>query len=230
MANTPQPTTSVKFSARLSSFIQRSRIVLITILIVVLVGIAGTGAVYAFIQSSQKKASANVEALADRYDALRAAKDDAKSDEKIAALISDLKAAGQGSGFNAARASSILAMISADKKDWADAEKHWLAAAAAASQSYLAPVSIYNAAAAAEEQGDNKKALELYVRCVDQYKDSFPLAPRALFAAGRINEALKDYAAANSAYKKIVEQWPNDGWTKLAHSRILSIAAIEGSK
>lgn len=230
MANAPQTTEGSKFSERLGMFIQKNRTVLLTIIIVVFVGIAGIGTVYAVVQSSEKKAAAAVEALSDRYEELRVVQDDPKNEEKIASLLVDLKKAGEGKDFTAARALSIAATVYADKKEWAEAEKHWISAAAASPKSYLAPISLYNAAAAAEERGDGKKALELYAQCVDAYKDGFPLAPRALFATGRIHEELKDFAAANSAYKKIIDQWPNDGWTKLAHSRILSIAATEGVK
>ncbi|MFA6507890.1 MAG: tetratricopeptide repeat protein, partial [Treponemataceae bacterium] len=156
--------------------------------------------------------------------------DDAKKNENVTALIADLKKVSIKKGYAAARALSITASVYADKKEWAEAEKNWLEAAQVDPKSYLAPIALYNAAAAAEERGDNKKALELYNRCAGEFKDSFPLAPRALFATGRINEDLKDFTTANAAYKKIIEQWPNDSWTKLAHSRIISIAAKKGAK
>jgi tetratricopeptide (TPR) repeat protein len=225
MANAPHETAGVKFTERLGTFIQKNRTVLLTIVVVVFVGIAGTGTVYAILQSSGKKAAAKVEALADSYEEIRVLQGDAKKTERTDALLADLKKAGEGRGFTAARALSVAAAIQADKKDWTEAEKLWVSAAEAAPTSYLAPASLYNAAAAAEERGDGKRALELYCKCVDAYSETFPLAPRALFAVGRIQEGTKDYAAATAAYNKIIERWPNDGWTKLARSRILTIAA-----
>jgi TolA-binding protein len=230
MANAPQSAEGVKFSERLGIFIQKNKTVLLTVIVASFVAIIGTGVALSVVQASGKKAASMVEALAEQYEELRAEADAGKNEEKIASLLENLKKAGAMKGYTAARALSIAASVYADKKDWSEAEKNWLSAAAAAPESNLAPVSIYNAAAAAEERGDNKTALELYARCADQYKETFPLAPRALFAIGRINEEMKDFTAADAAYKKIVDQWPNDGWTKLAQSRILKIAAAEGTK
>ena len=231
MSNAPQePKKSVKLADRLIAFIQKRRIVLMTSVIVIFAGIAITGGIYFFIETSEKSAASSIEAFAARYDELRATTDDSKKEEKITALIADLKKVATAKGYSSARAFAIIASIHADKKDWAEAERNWLDSVNAAPKSYLAPISLYNAAAADEEKGDSKKAVELYTKCANDYKDSFPLAPRALFAVGRINEDQKDYTAANATYKKIIEQWPNDNWTKLAHGRILSIAAREGAK
>ena len=230
MANAAQSTEGVKFSERLGLFIQKNKTALLAIVITMVTVIVGTGVVYSVVQASGKKAAAKVESLADSYEEIRVVQDDAKKTETIKVLLADLGKAGEGRGFTAARALSVAATIHADKMEWSEAEKLWLAAAGAAPTSYLAPVAVYNAATAAEERGDGKRALELYNQCVDKYADMFPLASRALFAAGRIHEEFKDFAAAEAAYKKIIERWPNDGWTKLAHSRILSIAAAESAK
>lgn len=231
MSTTPQDAKkNPQFADHLVEFIQKRRVALIAVVAVLFLGLAITGGVYYFMDSSAKKAISTVEALASQYDEIRAITDDAIKAEKNGTLLESLKKASQGKGFASARAFSLIAKIHADKKDWAEAEKNWIDASKSDPKSYLAPVSLYNAAAAAEEQGNNKKAVELYAQCAEEYKESFPLAPRALFAVGRINEGLKDFASANTAYKKIIDQWPNDSWTKLAHSRILSIAAVNGAK
>ncbi|MFA6508683.1 MAG: hypothetical protein WCT14_21465, partial [Treponemataceae bacterium] len=73
MSNTPQEVKNApKFADRLVVFIQKRRTVLITIVAVVFIGIAVTGGVYLFIESSAKKASSVVESLASRYDEIRA--------------------------------------------------------------------------------------------------------------------------------------------------------------
>ncbi len=230
MSTANETIQAVTWSDRLVQFIQKNRIILLAVIVAGVAGVALTGAVFAFLESSQKKSIAAAEGLIARYDELRAQTDDDAKTKKIDALIADALEAGKGKGFAASRSLALAGALYADKKEWSEAQKNWLAAADNAPTSYLAPIALYNAASAAEEFGDGKKALELYSRCADQYKDSFPLAARALFAVGRIDEDMKDFAAANAAYKKIIEQWPDDSWTKLAHSRILSIAAKEGAK
>jgi len=229
MDNANEVVPGAKFSERLVVFIQKNRIAIVSGSVAVFLAIAVVGGVYAFMEGAEKKAASVVEALSGRYEELRALGDEPARAEKGAALLADLLKAGKGKGFSGARALFIAGSYHADGKDWADAEKYWLEAAASAPKAYLAPIAIYNAASAAEERGDGKKALELYARCAAEYEESFPLVSRALFAVGRINEDMKDYGAANAAYRKIVDRSGGDGWTKLAHSRILSIAAKEGA-
>jgi len=138
-------------------------------------------------------------------------------------LLEELKSASNGKGIPPARALSIAATIHADLKEWTEAEKAWTASVEAAPTSYLAPVSLYNAATIAEDRGDLKSALALYTRCIEEYSNDYPLTARAYFSIGRISEQENDIQGATVAYKKIVESWPNEGWTKLANSRILSI-------
>ncbi len=226
MANAPVKTESVKFSDRLVAFIQKNRIGLLVGVAVIILGVIVFGATIAILDSNKEKAIAAVEALAERYDTIRIDTDEAKKGEAATALLAELQAFATGhSGYSAARAHSIAAGIRADRKEWTEAVTAWLAAADALPNSYLAPVSVYNAAAAAEELGDGTRALELYSRCANTYEKTFAQAPRAYLAVGRLNEERKDYQAATAAYKKIVEAWPNDSWAKLAQGRLLTMAA-----
>ncbi|MDR0877721.1 MAG: tetratricopeptide repeat protein, partial [Treponema sp.] len=127
----------------------------------------------------------------------------------------------KASGYSSGRAWSIIAGIYADKKDWAEAETAWTNAAVASAKTYLAPVSFFNAAAAAEEQGKTPEAIELYTKSLAQ-NTGFPAAARAQFSVGRLEESQNNPEAALTAYQAVVSGWPNDGvWTNLAHSRII---------
>jgi tetratricopeptide (TPR) repeat protein len=123
--------------------------------------------------------------------------------------------------FASQRAQVYRAKIEESKKDWASAEKDWLALAAAAPDSYLAPVALESAALAAEEQGAPDRAIADYRKLVDKYGDKTIGIPHAYFAIGRLSEQSKDYAAATTAYQKVVSTWPDGDWTKLATDRIL---------
>ena len=144
---------------------------------------------------------------------------------EIDVFLKEIEAFAAGTfGFAAARSYNIAAEIHWERSNWAAAEKAWLAAARAARRSYLAPISVFNAAAAAEEQGNIEAAIELYTRAL-AYGDIFLGAPRAQFAIGRLHEYLNDYNAALLAYRSLVSRWPNDPiWSNLAQSRIMLLS------
>ena len=106
-------------------------------------------------------------------------------------------------------------------EDWENSLDKYLALAGSYSESYLAPVALYNAAAACEELGDNERALENYRRISDEYSES-ALAPRSLFSVGRLEEQISADQAL-SAYNELIESYPQSNWTKLARSRIIEL-------
>jgi len=125
------------------------------------------------------------------------------------------------SGFAGARAYALYALIFEDQLDWAAAESAWVNAAKTASKTYFAPVAYFNAAVAAEEQGNQERALELYDQALG-FGIQFPAAPRAQFSIGRIYESMGDQFAAITAYQALVNLGSQDQiWVNLAHSRIL---------
>jgi len=225
MEKTNENTTPVTFSENLVSFIQRFRksIVIFAAAVLGLITIAAVAV--SIIDGNRIKNIEKVENYVVRYDEARGISDEGKKTAAMTALVDELSVfASASNGYASARAYMALASIHADMKDWSEAETAWVAAAAELPKSYLAPVALYNAASAAEEKGDADKAIVLYNRCINEFGKSFPLAPRAYLALGRIHEEKNDPVSAADAYMKIVELWPNDNWTKLANSRILSLA------
>ncbi len=228
MEKTAENKESIRAADRLVNFIQKNRKVLLAGTIALFAGVAIAGVAIAIVENSRVKAIGQMETYSEQYDALRAKASDAGSEQQLTRLIADLTAFADGhTGYAGAKAYSLLAAIQADRKEWEAAKTAWLAAADLLPESYLAPVSLYNAATVAEELGDTTAALTLYTRCVEEYGETFPLAPRAYFAIGRLQESLNEKAAATAAYRKIVDTWPNDGWTKPAQNRILSLAGTE---
>jgi tetratricopeptide (TPR) repeat protein len=147
-------------------------------------------------------------------------------DAALNALVVELIAfAPKHSGYVGARSYSILAGIYADKKAWEDAENAWTNAAKAGAKTYLAAVSLFNAAVAAEEQGNIPRAIELYTQSV-ALADVFPAASRAQFSIGRLQEEQHNKDAALEAYRQLVNKWPQDiAWTNWAQSRIIMLTA-----
>jgi len=145
-------------------------------------------------------------------------------------LLEDLSQFGRrNSGYAAARAYSIEANINEELQNWKAAETSWTNAAKAASKTYFAPVAFFNAAVAAEEQGNDTGAIDLYNKALD-YGNDFPAGPRAQFSIGRIRESMGDSNAAIAAYQTLVGRWPQDQiWVNLAHSRIIHLSGIRNS-
>ena len=88
------------------------------------------------------------------------ARRDKKGELEKAFIVSADKAAKQWSGkYAAQKALAYKAKIDEAKKDWAGAEREWLAILSSSANSYLAPVALQGAASAAEEQGAFDRSL-----------------------------------------------------------------------
>ncbi|MDR2177632.1 MAG: tetratricopeptide repeat protein [Treponema sp.] len=168
--------------------------------------------------------TARVEEFTDRYDALRFTIAEESSAEDVTALLTELSDFASGtSGYAGSRARALIAGIHSDKKEWAEAEQAWREAAKEAGKSYMTPIALFNAAAAAEEQGKIPEAIALYTECLT-VRDLFPSAPRAQFAIGRLEEKRGNKEGALEAYRTLRTNWPNDTmWKNLAQSRIIAL-------
>jgi tetratricopeptide (TPR) repeat protein len=214
-------TPYVKFA----EFLRKYRVPVLVVfgagLLAVLVIAAGT----AIMDSALKASTARLEKLDADYQAYSGEQDAAKKAALEKTLLPSIDAIvkkGQKQ-FAAQKALSYRARIAEANKDWASAEKDWLAISMAAPDSYLAPVAIQGAAVAAEEQGASDRAAANYKNLIDRYATKSIGIPHAYFALGRIAEESKDYASAMVSYQKIVSTWPDSDWTKLATDRIIFI-------
>jgi tetratricopeptide (TPR) repeat protein len=176
------------------------------------------------------KAVSAVEDFNTRYESLKASEtsgdlvDD--TDNGLEKLLADLEAfAKKTSGYAGGKAWALVATIYGEKKDWAEAGTAWAAAAKAARKTYLGPLALFNAGAAAEEQGKIEEAVNYYTSSLDTTV-VFPTAPRAQFAIGRLQETQNENAAAIEAYRAVISGWPYDRtWVNLAQSRIIVLEA-----
>ena len=91
--------------------------------------------------------------------------------------------------------------------------------------SYLAPISLFDAAVCSEEKGDTDTALKLYLQAFTDHKDSY-VAPRATFDAGRLYEAKSDWTNAQKTYQSMDEAWPQSLWTRLAKNRLIELKVL----
>jgi tetratricopeptide (TPR) repeat protein len=217
---------------KFGDFVKRNRKAIYITMGVIIFLFLGVIAYFSLDTYLQKKATARVEELNSKYAELRptlalSASDDYYNDD-VNALLEKLDAFVKGkdgfvSGYAEARGWTIIAQIHSGREDWPKAEEAWRAAAKAGVKTYLAPAAFFNAAAAAENQGRVREAVELLEKSVS-YKTDFPSAPRAQFSIGRLNEQLGDIPAALAAYRAVLVNWPNiETWANLAQSRIIAI-------
>ena len=212
---------------RLTEFIQKNRKIILSGFAAIVIILTGFIIISVVRGNLQSKALTQVDSFQRRYDELKLFIGNEEPEAvlkqvELIVLSEELGVfANKSSGFAAARSFDISANIFADQKRWADAEEAWDKAAKAAGKSYLAPFSLYNAAVAAEEQGNTDTAIDYYTRVLE-YGDSFPSAARAQFSVGRLEESRSNNDAAIEAYRNLMRRWPADPvWPNLAQSRIL---------
>jgi tetratricopeptide (TPR) repeat protein len=225
--NTQEKKETVSFSDVLVEFIRKNRKALLVAAIVCAAILIGIAAGFSIRENILSKEIGQVEALAERYEELRFDINEAGREADVQTLLDDLDAlASKSGGFAGARSYSLIANIHADRKNWAEAEKTWVLAAQKGAGGYLAPVSWFNAAVAAEEAGDFESAIAHYNEAI-VFADSFPGASKAQFAIGRLEEGRGNREAALEAYRLLIERWPFDTiWSNLANSRIIALTGI----
>ena len=215
---------------KIGELIQKNRMRLLVGLGAIVLIIAGFIIFSVAKEKSLSNALSKLDTLNRRYENLRAS---ILSEEEMS--VSELSELGlllaeitefemKNSGFPAARAYSISANIYVDQKNWASAEEKWLKAANASPKTYLAPIAVFNAAVAAEEQGNIDTAIAHYTQAAG-YGESFPSAARAQFSIGRLEESRNNRNSAVAAYRNLLANWPDEPvWSNLAQNRLLVLS------
>jgi tetratricopeptide (TPR) repeat protein len=208
----------------INDFIQKNRVLIFILTGVIVFLLVGSFVFLGVKDSLDKKAILQAEELTNRHDEIIAFLHAEYDNEDVEILLSDIEAfAGNKRGFAASKAWSLAANIYTRKEDWQKTEEAWLKAARAGSKNYLGPIALFQAAVAAEEQGNIDKAIDLLQQCL-AHRFEFPAAPRAQFAIGRLYEQLGNDADAVEAYRAVLINWADmPVWPDLARSRIIAI-------
>jgi predicted negative regulator of RcsB-dependent stress response len=225
MATTDEKKEKRSFGDFLADFIQNNRRGLLISMIALLVAVIGFIAGNAVRSSLREKANSALEDFVQRYEVLVIDINESEKAEDVKTLLDELNAfAEKNSLYAGTRAYSLAASVYAEQKDWAQAESAWRNSAKKAGNSHMAPVSLFNAAVAAEEQGKTEEAIALYAESAAHDSD-FPSGARAQFAIGRLRESQGDTQSALEAYELIPEKWANESsWISLAQSRIVVLS------
>ncbi|MCL2440317.1 MAG: tetratricopeptide repeat protein [Treponema sp.] len=211
------------FLGKINDFIQRNRKPIFAVTGIIVFLFVGAVVFLAVNDSLNKKAIIKAEEFNTRYEYLTENFDDEDFKDDINGFINDIAAfAGRKKGVAYSKAWSLAADLHTRNKDWQNSQEAWVNAARAG-DNYLAPIAFFNAAAAAEEQGNIEQAIDLLKQCLS-LKVEFPAAPRAQFSVGRLYEQLGDFPQALEAYREVMINWPEiPVWHQLARSRIIAI-------
>jgi len=222
-----KPGEEVTLNQRIYDFLQKNRRTLFISLIAIVVILAALIITVTVRERMQANAISQVDAFNRRYEELQPhinTADMMRQAETAILLIELSEFQNRASGFPSARAFAISANILTDMRSWPEAEEAWANAARAAGRTYLAPISLFNAAVAAEEQGNIQGAIDHYTRAI-AFGDIFHFAPRAQFSIGRLEEQRNNRDAALAAYRVLLARWPHDSiWTNLAQNRVIILA------
>lgn len=211
------------FSDKLGKWIYKNRKLLISLIVILLIG----GIAIAFGTSSIKK---NIEKnfsqlnnLVDEYSMLT--RDfDKTEDEKLAeskVIAEEMIALAEANKKNgvALRAYMNAAEIYYGNGDFALAAECWENAAKVNEKAYTAGISLYNASVCYEELGNIDAAIAALEKAAAN--ENFPLATKAMFNQGRLEEAKSNYDAAYDIYNALVAKNASDEWAKLAKTRAI---------
>ena len=226
-----QSVTDIPLRHRINNFlsatVSKFRIILLAILIAAAAFLVG----YFIYNEIAKKLATDSTVLAetaqDLYDRWQAESDTAKKGALEKQLLDQLNVltsryAGQ---YGGQRGFFIRADVYYQDKSWDNASKDYEALAARFPDSYLAPISLFNAGVCREEKGDVDGALKLYTKIGQSYQDS-PVAPRAMFDQGRLDEQKNAFADAQKVYTQIDSLYPSSTWDKLAKNRLIELKVL----
>lgn len=123
--------------------------------------------------------------------------------------------------YAAVRALHVKADLLFEKKEYKAASELWETLAKKYPKSHLAPIALMRVAVCKEEVGDLDGALQALKEVDTRYGKTFPETPHILFSMGRLYEAKRSYSEAANAYNRLVDEYPQSSWTKLARNRLI---------
>lgn len=167
--------TEEKMIGSVSTFFEKNKLILIVICAVIVVGILAAIIAVNAVNSAKDKAQIKIAKLEQQYAEVLAS--DAQD---WTALTADLQAMVKGSSYASVKSQYLLGLVYYQQQNYTEASDAFMKAYDLNKSIYLAPLSLANAAACAEEGGDSAKALELYNQIYNDYPESGTAAKLSL--------------------------------------------------
>lgn len=203
-------TAEEKMIGQVSGFFQKNRMVVIIVAAVLVVGLIAAIITVNAVSSARDKAQIKISELEQEYGNLLA-----EEDADWSALETELASMVKGSSYASVKASYLLGLVYYDQEKYADAQAAFQKAYSLNTKIYLASMSLVNAAACAEAQGDTAKALELYNQVYNDYQES-GVAPKALFNVARIYMQQGNDQLAKATFQQVADYYPSSEYGLLA--------------
>lgn len=206
---------------KLEGFVSNNRKILLIILCAILI-IAVAFCIFLGVRdSSTKKNLSAIETIEYNYTKNSSELSQEEIQSRQENVLESLKPYVSKSGIVGVRANLLAADIYFSQKDYQNALNSYKKVASLAKKSYTNPIANYNAGICCEELGNLEEAYTFYDKATSAQE--FYLVTHALFSQGRVAESLENYDNAQKAYNKLVDFYPDDEWTKLAQSRLISL-------
>lgn len=215
----------------LSGFLHANRYILLIVLSAIVVFIIAYFIVVERGKRLQEDSAVLAEEVADAFADWISEEDDEAKTALEEDLVSDIRTILKNypNQYGSQRALLIEAGMYFEKGEWQSAAESFQKLADLFSESYLAPLCLFNAGVCHEILQNYRTALRFYSDVSSEFPGSH-LVPHALFSIGRLNEQLDDSAAAEAAYNQLEEDFPASLWVRFARNRLIALRMHEGSQ
>ncbi len=206
---------------KLAGFIEKRKIAIITILIVLVCLLVGY-VIFASVANNNK--AKGLQAIDEiTYEMTDKSSDlsEAEIAVRLNTAFDKASAYTKKGGIVGARANMLCADITYQQKKYSESAEFWKAAAEKSKKSYIAPLCQFNLAVCYEEAGNNEDAATYYKLAADN--NSFVMRTHAMFSYARLLEAKGDYENAAAAYTELNDNFSGDSWADLAKSRLIAL-------
>ncbi len=204
----------------LTSAIVKSRLAIIVVLVSLIVVAVLISIFVAVKNNAIEEGLARLDAIEFRYDALDTSAA-SYGDDRLALSSEAVALADESSGVVKVRSLLFAAEINFELENWTEAFDLYLNSYEEDTESYTAPIALYNAGISSEELQNIDDAVT-YLSMAIEY-DDFALKARAMFNLGRIEDSRENYAQAAESYQKLIDDFPSTTWANLARSRLITL-------
>ena len=200
-------TASQKISDKLNSFIGAHAKMIIGVFAVVIILVIVLAVALTMSQNASEKKFNGLADLETEYSSLSVMSSEDEGYQNAAASFRTaaeaLIASSSLDEYPGAKAELMLADIAYAEENYQEAADMYRAVADAQSDTYLGELAIMNEAACYDNLGNQAKALELYNYVFDTYGTDSAYAPKALFNAGRLYEAMGETDLAKASFEQL---------------------------
>lgn len=220
--------SSEKLAAKAESFFAKNYKLIAIICIAIVVVVAIVAIATAVINNNRRSDAEAVYDLEVSYNEIIMMDESAEDyQSSVDAFLSDadeLIAKG-GESYPVIKAEYLKGLYYFYDGDYPAAQSSFESVADKGADTYLGPLALANAAAAAENNGDQDTARDYYNRIWDDYGTDAAESPKALFNVARIYEAQGDIELARATYQQLIDQYTasQSEYAKLAASRVVSL-------